>query len=479
MKKIKKNKATNFSNLIDNEIRNNSLRQGFSKGIKNHIEQIRFKKSDFHEDFTHIPFITIDGHDSKDFDDAVWSENTEGRSKIMVAIADVSFFVEENDPVDIEAKKRGNSFYFPDRVIPMLPEELSNDLCSLVPNENRKSIIVEIDLVDGVFKSFKLHRGEIKSVARLTYTEVERIYLNEDSKNEFYELVFNLFSSFKIINEKSRLREKIEFNSNDYEIVLNDSDSFQLKKKIKLKSYNLIEEFMVLTNYVIANFLKKNNVSSIFRNHQKPSNEKVKPLKQLIRSLNINHLGTLQSQKDFNKLINTFNKMRKSFLNDFLLKAQNRAFYSTKNEGHFGLSLDNYLHFTSPIRRYSDLIVHRDLINFYFKRTKKIGSEISEHLNIQEKKADLIERTILDKACGLYMQKFKKKEFTGFVDAIESFGIFIKAVEYPFSGLFRYRFNRINKCVDKKFIIGQLVKFKIKKINKFNGKILLERVKNF
>jgi ribonuclease R len=476
MKKIKKNKVTSFSNLIENEIRNNSLRQGFSKGIKKHIEQIRFKKSDVHQDFTHIPFITIDGHDSKDFDDAVWSENTEEKSKIMVAIADVSFFVEENDPVDIEAKKRGNSFYFPDRVIPMLPEELSNDLCSLVPNENRKSIIVEINLINGIFKSFKLHRGEIKSVARLTYTEVERIYLNEDSKNEFYEIVFNLFSSFNIIKEKSRLREKIEFNSDDYEIILKDSDNFQLKKKIKLKSYNLIEEFMVLTNYVIANFLKQNNVSSIFRNHQKPSNEKVKPLKQLIKSLDINYPGNLQSQKDFNKLINIFKKMRKSFLNDFLLKAQNRAFYSAKNEGHFGLSLDNYLHFTSPIRRYSDLIVHRDLINFYFKRTKKISGEISEHLNIQEKKADLIERTILDKACGIYMQRFKKKEFMGFVDAIETFGIFIKAVEYPFSGLFR---NRFNKHDNKKFIIGQLVKFKIKKINKFNGKILLERVKNF
>ena len=179
----------------------------------------------------------------------------------------------------------------------MLPEELSNDLCSLVPNENRKSIIVEINLINGIFKSFKLHRGEIKSVARLTYTEVERIYLNEDSKNEFYEIVFNLFSSFNIIKEKSRLREKIEFNSDDYEIILKDSDNFQLKKKIKLKSYNLIEEFMVLTNYVIANFLKQNNVSSIFRNHQKPSNEKVKPLKQLIKSLDINYPETSVSKR--------------------------------------------------------------------------------------------------------------------------------------------------------------------------------------
>ena len=232
MKKIKKNKVTSFSNLIENEIRNNSLRQGFSKGIKKHIEQIRFKKSDVHQDFTHIPFITIDGHDSKDFDDAVWSENTEEKSKIMVAIADVSFFVEENDPVDIEAKKRGNSFYFPDRVIPMLPEELSNDLCSLVPNENRKSIIVEINLINGIFKSFKLHRGEIKSVARLTYTEVERIYLNEDSKNEFYEIVLIYSQVLTLLKKNRGLEKKLNLIQITMRLYLSIQIIFNLKKKL-------------------------------------------------------------------------------------------------------------------------------------------------------------------------------------------------------------------------------------------------------
>ena len=159
---------------------------------------------------------------------------------------------------------------------------------------------------------------------------------------------------------------------------------------------------MVLTNTIVGNFLKKNNISSIFRNHHKPKKEKIEELKAVISNHNINFSGKFNSQKDFNEILDVIKKKNLSFLNDFLLKSQSRAFYSTENEGHFGLSLNNYVHFTSPIRRYSDLIVHRDLIDFYFFQKKKSKSDSCDRLNFQEKKADLIDRFIFDRATCMH-----------------------------------------------------------------------------
>ena len=190
--------------------------------------------------------------------------------------------------------------------------------------------------------------------------------------------------------------------------------------------------------------------------------------------------GNLKTQKDIKQLQEIFKKYKYVYLNDFLLKSQSKACYEKKNKGHFGLSLQEYTHFTSPIRRYSDLVVHRDLINLYSKSIKKNKPhDISPHLNLQEKKADSIERKILDRACSLYLKKFKRHEFIGFIDSIESFGIFIRAIDYPFSGLARVKYNMFlnKKRYEINFKIGQLVTFRIKRNNVSNGKILLEKVR--
>ena len=243
---------------------------------------------------------------------------------------------------------------------------------------------------------------------------------------------------------------------------------------------------MVLGNSIIGNLLKKNNIKSIFRNHEKPTNEKTTNLKKIISEFDIKFRGSLKTQKDIKELQKVFKNNKCMYLNDFLLKSQSKAYYEKSNKGHFGLSLEEYTHFTSPIRRYSDLIVHRDLVDLYFKRTeKKKNLDISSHLNLQEKKADLIEKRILDRACSLYLRKLKKYEFKGFVDSIESFGIFIRAIDYPFSGLARVRNNMFfsrkkysNKTkYNNSFKIGQLVSFRIKRNNVYNGKILLDKVK--
>ena len=487
MKKRKPHpKKINLLEIINNEIKENSLRQGFSKNLLNYSIDLKKKESSYHKDFTNIPFVTIDGDDSKDFDDAIWSNNDKHKSKVYIAIADVSFYVEQGDPLDMEARKRGNSFYFPDRVIPMLPEEISNNLCSLKPNEKKKCVIIEVDLYLGKIQSFKIHRGIIKSIARLTYDEVDDIYFSKKTSSKYYDLIYNLFKTYSFLKAVSDQRGKINFDRIEFEIKEDKKENVILKKKEKLHSYRLIEEFMVLGNNIVGGILKRNNLKSIFRNHECPSNEKILNLKKIINNFNINFEGNLKKQKDFWKLKSIFKERNQDFLNDFLLKTQSKAIYENKNKGHFGLSLSEYTHFTSPIRRYSDLLVHRDLINFCFEHSLDSSMpNISSHLNIQEKKADFIERTILDKACSLYLKGKKKNfEFKGFVDAIESFGVFIKAIDYPFSGLVRFKKQSlktstwgVKRSSDIDFKVGQLVKFRIKKNNISNGKILLDKVK--
>ena len=286
-KKVLKKREINLFNIIEEEIRQNSIRQGFSKNLIKYTKKIIKKKTDEHKDFTDIPFVTIDGEDSKDFDDAVWANYEKEKTKIMVAISDVSHFVSENDPLDLEAKKRGNSFYFPDRVIPMFPSEISNDICSLVPKKKRKCIIIEVNFQNDNFKDFKIHRAIIRSVARLTYKEVEEIYTTKSVRNKNFNLISNLYETYFMLKKKSEERGKIFFSSEEYKIILTSNEDFELKKKVSYQSYKLIEEFMVLANSVIGNFLKENKITSLFRNHEKPSKEKIFNLKKIINENNI------------------------------------------------------------------------------------------------------------------------------------------------------------------------------------------------
>ncbi len=486
--KNNKNEKITLDKIIEEEIKDNSIRNGFSNKVIEYCRLISNKKTRDHLNFTKIPFVTIDGEDSKDFDDAIWSEYKNLNTKIMVAISDVSFFVKKNDPLDLEAKKRGNSFYFPDRVIPMLPEEISNKICSLVPNQERACLIIEVNLKDnGEITSSKFHRAIIKSVGRLTYNEVEEIYNLKKIKNRYYTLIQNLFRAYRILSQSAKSRGKINFNPQEYKIQLDKKNGFVLEKIKKLESYKLIEEFMILANSLVGKLLTTKKVKSIYRNHEKPKKEKINNLKKIFRQLNLNFNKNFNTQNDYNLTIQIIKEKKLDHLNDILLRSQTKAYYDEENKGHFGLGLENYTHFTSPIRRYSDLVVHRDLIEIYFNKNKKnTNSNITSHLTFQEKKADTIERNIIERACSLHLKTIKNYEFKGVVDGIENFGIFIKSIDFPFSGLARIRTSHIksNQNYSKKksqkvqkFKIGQLVKFKIKRNNISNGKILLDKVK--
>ena len=488
-KKIKKlrkksKKKLLLSEIIEKEIKDNSLRQGFSKKIINFSREVSKKEPKNHGDFTHIPFVTIDGEDSKDFDDAVWSDRLINNNvKMMVAISDVSFFVSKNDPLDLEARKRGNSFYFPDRVIPMFPEELSNNICSLVPKKNRLCLIIEATLnSNGEIQEKKIHRGIIRSQARFTYSEVEDIINNKKRNNNSIQ-INNLYETYKILKSNSLNRGKISFKTNEYKIKINKDRNFQFEKIFPLASYKIIEEFMIVANIIVADFFVKKKIQTIFRNHDKPSKEKINNLKLVLKENNIFFKKNFSNQKDYNYLIQNIKKTEQMYINDILLKSQSKAYYDNKNRGHFGLALENYTHFTSPIRRYSDLIVHRDLIESYFlkKTTVYPLPEIGTYLTNQEKKADSLERNIVERACSLYLRNINKYQFFGIIDAIESFGIFIKSIDLPFSGMARIKRGNKEKPKSKRkiinFKIGQLVSFRIKRNNIENGKILVDKVR--
>ena len=497
-KKVKPKRSksvVNIHDIIEKEIKDNDLRDSFSNRLIKYAESIANKASTDHEDFTHIPFITIDGKFSRDFDDAIYVKINENSCDIFIAIADVSHFVKPNDLIDLEAKKRANSFYFPDRVLPMLPGILSKNACSLLPNKSRACLMVKSNIdLNGKVNFYEIKRVKIKSVARLNYEDVEKHLnsINQFSSN-LENLLNDIFKAYRILKKSSDLRAKLNFNAESFNIEIHGS-KFKIKKKSSLISEQIIEELMIHANVTVAGFLLKKKIESFFRNHEEPSDKKINRFQIFCDQNFINFSpGKKILQKDFMALLESSPMNTKIFV-EFILKSQSKAYYDLQNKGHFGLALDKYVHFTSPIRRYSDLQVHRDIVicmrNEKKEKDKVKNDSICNHLTNQEKKAEQIERNILSKACCLILNKQKKKKYSGYIDGFIEKGIFIKAFELPFYGFQKfesltddfYIFDEDEQCaVGKKngilFKLGEKVTFKLKKINSNTGKILINGLK--
>ena len=277
-KKLKRRKKSNkfvkrinysLNSIVESEIKKHSLRIDFSKESLKNFKFKSIENSKLHEDLTDIPFITIDGEDSKDFDDAVWAVKNKNEIDIMIAIADVSFYVQENDKIDQEAKKRGNSFYFPNKVLPMIPEFLSNDLCSLSPNNKRACLVVKAKInLNGNLISSRFSRAVIKSKARLNYTEVEEYLTNKLKNNLNDEIIFllkNLNFAFNALKKNSVKRGKIELDHDSFKIKKEKTnENFTFLKEKSLSSNKLIEELMVFANKIVADFIReKKNINFI------------------------------------------------------------------------------------------------------------------------------------------------------------------------------------------------------------------------
>ena len=377
--------------LISSLLLNEGIEEKFPNEVLQELDKIDENFSDELEnrkDLRHLDIITIDGSDAKDLDDAVYVEKTEDGYKLFVSIADVSYYVRENTELDTEALKRGNSIYLVDRVIPMLPRKLSNNLCSLNPNEDKLTFTVEMDL-DKRGKVIKndFYKSVIKSKYRMTYENVNTILEKDEDLEEYRnlydkyrkidEMLKNMLELSKIIRSNKKRRGSIDFELPEIKVVLDENKAV---KDIVLRSRGeaerIIEDFMVIANETVAEKLFWEEIPAIYRVHEDPDKAKVQALNETLIKFGYSLKGLEEIHPGkFQNIIERTTGLPEGYLiHKLILRAMQRARYANKNLGHFGLASKYYLHFTSPIRRYSDLIVHRML-----------GRSIEKFMNEKEK----------------------------------------------------------------------------------------------
>ena len=409
--------------LISALLIDNGIQEKFSNEVIKEVDRI---EEDFSEelenrkDLRHLNIVTIDGADAKDLDDAVYVEKTDLGYKLYVSIADVSYYVKEGTELDTEALKRGNSIYLVDRVIPMLPRKLSNNLCSLNPHEDKLTFTVEIDFdARGKVIGNDFYKSVIKSKYRMTYTDVNKIFEGDEELIEKYSAVYKMFTEMlelsHIIRNTKKRRGSIDFELPEIKVVLDEN---KLVKKIEVRergeAEKLIEDFMVAANEVVAEKLFWEEIPAIYRVHEDPDKAKISVLNESLAKFGyyIKNLDDLHPGK-FQTIIEKTTGLPEGYLiHKLILRAMQRARYANKNLGHFGLASKYYLHFTSPIRRYSDLVVHRMLgrsIERFMKEKEKAKymssfEVISTAISRTERIADKLEEDSVKIKLIEYMQ---------------------------------------------------------------------------
>ncbi len=402
-------------------------------------------------DLRDVALVTIDGEDAKDFDDAVYCERKGSGWRLIVAIADVSTYVFPGSELDKEALRRGNSVYFPARVIPMLPEVLSNGLCSLNPNVDRLCMVCEMDVNrQGEVKKYQFYDAVMKSKARLTYTEVAAAVVarKKSERRKFRGLLShldNLYTLFKVLNKQRAKRGAIDFETTETVILFGkDRKIERILPAERNDAHRIIEEFMIAANVAAARFLQQAKLPILYRIHDGPSEEKVQDLREFLAELSLRLGGDDEpGPKDYAKLVASIGHRPDAHLiQTVLLRSLAQAVYSPENIGHFGLAHDTYAHFTSPIRRYPDLLVHRAIrhvlkkrkaINFNYSATDMVS--MGEHCSMTERRADDATRdAILWLKCE-YMQDRIGEAFAGIISGVTSFGIFVELNEVFVEGL--------------------------------------------
>jgi ribonuclease R len=443
-------------------------------------------------DLREIPTFTIDGENAKDFDDAVSIEKAkDGEIKLYVSISDVSHYVKEGTALDEEAYLRGTSVYFPDRAIPMFPPELSNEICCLHPRVDRLTVTVEMKYdANGERRGVRFYPSVIRSSERLTYTLVKKILLDEDTelKNKFRPILRSLEW---MANLAQRLREKrmdrgaLDFDLPEPEIVLNlQGETEDIIRAERNLSHQIIEEFMIAANEAVAHFMGENGSPFIYRIHEPPSGQAIEEFRRFI-----SHLGyklrkeTDHSPKEFQKvLMELRGRPEERVINNVLLRSMKWAKYSAQNLSHFGLASDSYTHFTSPIRRYPDLMVHRLLKNVVSRKGVNISEEVlarkADHLSQRERVAMEAEREILERYRVRFMKDKIGEVFEGVISGVTAFGFFVELKDIFVEGLVRmtslhddyYQYHEKRYCLvgertHKTFRIGDEVKVRLERVD--------------
>ncbi|MFA7633747.1 MAG: ribonuclease R [Thiohalomonadaceae bacterium] len=402
-------------------------------------------------DLRDLPLVTIDGEDAMDFDDAVYCEPRGKGWRLVVAIADVSHYVQPGSPLDSEARVRGNSVYFPGRVIPMLPEQLSNVLCSLNPQIDRLCMACDMEVsATGVLKSYQFYPAVMRSAARLTYDKVAAMLVDNDAdtRSEYADLLPHLeglYALFQKLLKQRRQRGAIDFATVETRIVFGSSKKIDsVVPMVRNDAHCLIEECMLLANVAAARFLSKAKIPIVYRVHAPPREDKLGKLHEFLREMGLSLGGGDEPQpEDYSVLLNQVaDRPDAHLIQTVLLRSMAQAVYSPDNLGHFGLAYDSYTHFTSPIRRYSDLLVHRAIrhvlsgkrptaFRYSFDEMVLLG----DHCSMTERRADEATRDVVDWLKCEYMLDKIGEEFSGLISSVTGFGLFVELEDIYVEGL--------------------------------------------
>lgn len=398
------------------------------------------------KDICNLPLVTIDGETARDFDDAVYCEKDGRGYRLYVAIADVSHYVKPNDAIDQEALNRGNSVYFPRRVIPMLPEVLSNELCSLNPDKNRLCMVCEIQYqANGDILDYSFYPAVMRSHARLTYTQVAAMLANPKGTEakEHAELLPHLqliYKLFKMLLKVRKKRGAIDFETVETQMFFNDQGKIDKIEPVqRTEAHRLIEECMLATNVCAADFLQEHGQTTLYRIHEDPSPEKIIALRNFLKEFGIQLGGKNKpSAKDYAQtLLKIYDRPDAQLLQTVMLRSLQQAVYSPDITGHFGLAYDSYTHFTSPIRRYPDLLVHRAIKAVLNGETYQPGDwqELGKHCSLTERRADEATRDVEAWLKCFYMQDKIGECFDGVISSVTGFGLFVALNDVYVEGL--------------------------------------------
>ena len=482
------------------------LRDSFPDKVLKSTDGMSVPPLEKREDLRKTPLVTIDGEDARDFDDAVFAEkctlsNGQAGYHLIVAIADVSYYVRPASALDVEAQARGNSTYFPDRVVPMLPEALSNDLCSLRPNEDRAALAAHLWIdEDGALQKYEFKRALIRSHARLIYEQVQAAKDGQTDKVTaplMDTVIHPLYTAYDVLFQARQKRGALDLDLPEQRIVIDENNEMVgVEQRIRMDSHRLIEEFMILANVAAAKALEDKRAPCVYRIHDKPSLDKLDSVREFVETFGLTvPKGQSMQPKQINGLLRKAAELPYTHLiSRVILRAQSQAVYATDNIGHFGLALTHYAHFTSPIRRYADLLVHRSLVSAYRLGPGGLSDdeevrldEISQHISQTERTSMEAERNSVDRFTAAYLSDKIGAEFAGTISGVTRFGLFVTLDESGADGLIpmksldddfyvhdEHAHALIGRRKKKVFRLGAKVVARLKEADGMTGSTVLE-----
>ena len=494
---------------IEMALRTFDIPNEWPKGITKHVETLSESVPEDAKagriDLRQLPLVTIDGEDARDFDDAVYCEPLDdGGWQLWVAIADVSHYVRTGSALDDEAQRRGNSVYFPDQVIPMLPEVLSNGLCSLNPEVDRLCMVCEMTIsAQGQLEEYQFYEAVMNSHARLTYNKVWNILQGDKELHQRYEAhvphLRNLHDLYRGLKKARQQRGAIEFETQEVKFVFNAQRKIEnIVPLVRNDAHKLIEECMIMANVSAALMLEKHEAPALYRVHDKPDADRLTSFTSYLSEIGIPHRITDDAEPSAftDVVLKTRGRVDEELIQTMLLRSMKQAIYDGENVGHFGLALQAYAHFTSPIRRYPDLVVHRALKGIIAKQNGKKSvsgakqyaiaeiEQLGEQCSMTERRADDATRDVADWLKCEFMLDHVGDTFEGVVSSVTNFGLFIRITEYHIDGLVHitsldddyYRYDDVKQALvgesgHRQFRLGDTVEVKVAAVNLDERKI--------